>query len=129
MFEEGSSNLVATRERLADENVQLERLGVDIANINTTFVGEEDRVTLALRRDADIIFCVWRVREERLDNEVGECASDRFNLMDKITYEFSMSERLEQSNINVTCRCASERCEDRHWTAPTGLCSNSSTKL
>ena len=76
MFEESGSNLVATRERLADEDVQLERLGVDIANINTTFVGEEDSVTLALRCDADIIFCVWRVREERLDNEVGECASD-----------------------------------------------------
>ena len=58
MLEESRSNLVATRERFADENVQLERLGVNIANINTTFVGEEDTVTLALRCDADIIFCV-----------------------------------------------------------------------
>jgi len=75
VFEESSSDLVATRERLANENVQLERLGVDIANINTTFVGEEDRVTLTLGRDADIIFRIWWVREERLDNEIGECAS------------------------------------------------------
>jgi uncharacterized protein with GYD domain len=58
VFEESRSNLVATRERLADENVQLERLGINIANINTTFVGEEDTVTIAVRCDADIIFCV-----------------------------------------------------------------------
>jgi hypothetical protein len=56
VFEESSSDPVATRERLANENVQLERLGVDISNIDTTFVGEENTVTLALGCDADIIF-------------------------------------------------------------------------
>jgi hypothetical protein len=56
VFEESSSDPVATGERLANENVQLERLGVDISNIDTTFVGEEDTVTLALGCDADIIF-------------------------------------------------------------------------
>jgi len=58
VFEESSSDPVATGKRLANENVQLERLGVDISNIDTTFVGEEDTVTLALGCDADIIFCI-----------------------------------------------------------------------
>jgi len=56
VFEESSSDPVATGERLANEDVQLEGLGVDISNIDTTFVGEEDTVTLALGCDADIIF-------------------------------------------------------------------------
>jgi len=75
MLEKSGSELIAIWERLANENVQLEGLGVDIANINATFVSEEDAITLALGCDADIIFCSRWVREERLDNEVGECAS------------------------------------------------------
>jgi hypothetical protein len=46
-------------------------------------VGEEDTVTLALGCDADVVFCCRWVREERLDNEVGEFASNGFDLMDR----------------------------------------------
>lgn len=83
MLKKSGSDLIAIWESLANEDVQLECLGIDIANIHATFVGEEDTVTLALGSDADIIFCTRWVREERLDNEVGECASNGFDLMDR----------------------------------------------
>jgi hypothetical protein len=83
MLKKCGGELIAIWERLANKNVQPECLGVDITNIHATFVGEEDTVTLALRCDADIIFCSRWVREERLDNEVGECASHGFDLMDR----------------------------------------------
>jgi hypothetical protein len=57
VFKESGSDFVTIGERPANMNVQLECLGVNITNIDTTFVGEEDSVTLALGCDADIIFC------------------------------------------------------------------------
>jgi hypothetical protein len=75
MLEKGRSELIAIGERLANENVQLECLGVNITNINATFVGEEDSVTLALGCDADIILCTRWVGEEWLENEIGNSAS------------------------------------------------------
>jgi len=58
MLEESGSELVAAGEGFPNGNVQLKRLGVDITNVNTTFMGEEDRVTLALRCNANVIFRV-----------------------------------------------------------------------
>src|SRR6266403_726127 len=83
MLKKSGSDLIAVWERLVNEDVQLEGLGVDITNINATFVGEEDAVTLALGCYADIIFCSRWVGEEGLDNEVGECASHGRDLMDR----------------------------------------------
>ena len=56
MLKESGSDLVTIGERLADKNIQLECLGVNIANINATLASEEDRVTLTFRCDADVIF-------------------------------------------------------------------------
>jgi hypothetical protein len=75
MLKKNGSELIAIGERLVNENVQLECLGVNIPNINATFVGEEDSVTLALGCDADIILRIRWMREEGFKNEVGEFAS------------------------------------------------------
>lgn len=61
VLEQGRRELLARREWLADRNVELECLGVNIADVDTTFVGEEDGVTLTLGVDADVILGVGRV--------------------------------------------------------------------
>jgi hypothetical protein len=58
MLEKSGSELLARWERLADEDVEFKRFGVDITNIDTAFMGEEDGIALALRRNADIILCI-----------------------------------------------------------------------
>jgi hypothetical protein len=83
MFKKSGSDLIAIWERLANKEVQLECLGVDITNIHAAFVSEEDTVTLALGCDADIVFCSGWVREERFDDEVGDFPGHGFDLMDK----------------------------------------------
>lgn len=74
--EEGGGDGLAGGEGLANEDVELEGLGVDVADVDTTFVGEEDGVTLALGVDADVEFCVGRVREEGLEDEVVQGPGD-----------------------------------------------------
>ena len=54
--------------------------GIDIADIDTTLMGEEDLITLALGVDADIVFGVGWVREERLYDEVVEGAGSALDL-------------------------------------------------
>lgn len=49
---------LASGEWFVDRNVKDERLCIDIANVNTTLVGEENLVALALRVDADVVLCV-----------------------------------------------------------------------
>jgi hypothetical protein len=80
MGEEGGCDGGAGGERCIDGNVELESFGIDITNVYTTFVREEDRVAFAGRVDADVILRVGRVREERLNNEVVEGAGDGLNL-------------------------------------------------
>lgn len=79
--EEGRGNNIASRERCINGEVENESLGIDITNINTTLVGEEDAVTLALRVDANVIFGVGRMRKERFDDKVVQGTSDSFNLI------------------------------------------------
>jgi hypothetical protein len=57
VLEKSGSDLLARWERPVDEDVELERFGIDITDIDTAFMGEEDRVTLALGCNADIILC------------------------------------------------------------------------
>jgi hypothetical protein len=80
IVEKGRGNRLARGEGLANGDRQTESLGVNIANVNATFVREEDLVAFALRVDTDVVFSVGRVREEGLDNEVGECANGALNL-------------------------------------------------
>lgn len=81
-----------------DGNEQLFSLSVDITNVDTTLVGEEDPVTLHLLAldnliplykrvtyltngvDVDVVFSLLRVRNEGLDEELTEDTSDGLNL-------------------------------------------------
>ena len=56
--EEGRRDGLTRGECGADGEVQGERLGIDIADVNTTLVGEENGVAFTLGGDADIILGV-----------------------------------------------------------------------
>lgn len=76
-------DLVAARELAADGHEKGERLGVDVADVDSTLVGEEEHVAVADRVDADVELGVRRVREERLDDEVRERALGRLDLQSR----------------------------------------------
>ena len=78
--EKGGSNCCAFRERLSDGDVELECLCVHITDIYTTFMSEEDSVSLTRRGDANVEFGMRRVGKEGFDNEVREDASRGFDL-------------------------------------------------
>ena len=64
----------------AHRDGEAECLGVNITDIHTTLVGEEDLVAFAVGVDADIVFGVGWVREERLYDEVVEGAGSALDL-------------------------------------------------
>jgi hypothetical protein len=78
--EEGRCNSSARGERCIDGDVKLESFSIDIADVHTTFVREEDRIAFSSRVNADVVLRVRRVRKERLDDEVVEGTSDSLNL-------------------------------------------------
>ncbi len=78
--EESGSDGLARWERLSDQNVEDESFGINITDVDTTLVCEKDAVTLTLGVDANVIFGVGGVREEGLDNEVVQGASNGLNL-------------------------------------------------
>ena len=69
-----------------DGNLELERLGIDITDVDTTFVREENVVALSLGVDADVVLGIRRVRQERLDDEVVQRAGHRLNLIRVISH-------------------------------------------
>lgn len=81
MAEEGSSNILASGEGLVDRDVKDKGFGIDVTNVNTALVSEENAVTLALGTDANIIFSIGRVGKERLDDEVVQSARDSLDLL------------------------------------------------
>ena len=58
VFEEGGGDHVTGGEGAMDGDGEDESFGVDIADFDSSFVGEEDRVALAGGVDADVVFCV-----------------------------------------------------------------------
>jgi hypothetical protein len=78
--EQGRLDGIPGGEGLSDREGKRECLGVDVANVYTTLVGEQDPIALTFRGDADVELGMGRVRQERLNNEVVECASDAFDL-------------------------------------------------
>ena len=80
MLQKGVGNDLTGGEWCIDGNLQLECLRVDIANVNTAFVGEKDVVAFASGVDANVIFGIGWVREERFDDEVVERAGNGLNL-------------------------------------------------
>jgi len=57
-----------------DGKLEDEGLGVDIADVNTTFVGEKDGVAFASRVDADVVLGIRWVGKEGLHDEVVQSA-------------------------------------------------------
>lgn len=66
--------------RRGDGNIQFERLGVDIADINTTLMCEKDAVEVAGGGDADVVFGGGGMGEQRLDDEGCQRARDGLDL-------------------------------------------------
>jgi hypothetical protein len=63
-----------------DGDVELEGVGIDIADIDAALGGEEDGVELAGRSDADVVLGVGRMGQERLDEEGCQRAGDVLDL-------------------------------------------------
>jgi hypothetical protein len=55
-------------------------LGIDIADIDTSFMGEQNLIAFTLRVDADIVLGVAGMGQEGLDNKVVQCTSNRLDL-------------------------------------------------
>ena len=83
MREQGCGDGVARREGSTDREIQRKRFRIDISDINTSFVREENAVALALGVDADVIFGVRGVWQERLEDEVVEGTRDGLNLREE----------------------------------------------
>jgi hypothetical protein len=83
VLEQGLCYCLPRREWLCHGDIENESLCIDIANVDTTLVSEENVIAFTCRRDTDVIFSVGRVRKERFDNEVVQGPSDRFNLTEK----------------------------------------------
>ena len=48
---------------------KLESLSINISDVDSTLVGEEDLISLSGRVDTDVVLGIGRVRKERLDDE------------------------------------------------------------
>jgi len=80
VLEEVGLDFLASREFSSDGNEKSESLGVDISDFYSSFVGEEDNVSLTNRVDADVVFRVGRVRAERFDDEGVESTGSLLDL-------------------------------------------------
>lgn len=80
MGEEGADEGLSRGELLVDLDQEFESLGIDISDIDTTLVREENVVALPDRVNAHVIFRVGRVGKERLDDELVQAASGTLNL-------------------------------------------------
>lgn len=77
--EEGRDKVLSVRELRADGDQELQGLGVDISDLDTTLVGEEDPVTLSGRVDTDVVLGVGRVGREWLDDKGVEGTGGLFD--------------------------------------------------
>lgn len=72
MFEKGLSPDVTRGEGGGNADIEPKGFGVNITNIDTTLVSEEDRITLTIGVDAYVELGVRWMRKERLDDKVVE---------------------------------------------------------
>lgn len=80
VLEQASLNGLAVWQLAADRDEQLNSLGIDVSNINSSFVSEENDVAFTNRVDADVELGLGRVRQERLDDEGVEGANSLLDL-------------------------------------------------
>lgn len=69
-----------TTHGLVHGNEQLHGLCIDISDLDTTFVREQDPITFTRRVDTDVVLGLLRMRQEGLEDERVECSRDLFNL-------------------------------------------------
>jgi hypothetical protein len=81
VFEESGCDGFSGWEGFGDRNVKDEGFGVNITNVDASFVSEENCITLACRCDTDIVFSIGGMRKEGFDNEIVERSCDSFDLM------------------------------------------------
>lgn len=77
---EGRADGVSGGELVLDLDLELESLCVDIADLDTSLVGEENVVAIAVRVDADVVLGVGGVGDEWLDEEGLEDTSNGVDL-------------------------------------------------
>ena len=97
--EESVGNCLTRGEWCANGKAQLEGLRVDIANVDTTLVCEENVVTFTGGVDADVVLGIGRMRQEGLDDEVVERAYGRFDLGEKKS-KFCAEVRGKKTDLN-----------------------------
>jgi hypothetical protein len=78
--EESILDFVARRELLVNGDEELESLGINIADFDTTLVREEDIVAFTCGVNADVKLSVRRMRKEWLDDEVIQGTGDGLDL-------------------------------------------------
>jgi hypothetical protein len=78
--EERFLDFITGRELLVNGDKELESLGVNIANFDTTLMSEEDIVAFTCRVNADVKLSIRRMRKEWLDDEVIQGTSDGLDL-------------------------------------------------
>ena len=87
VLEQGVCYLFPRWEWLRNGNIEHETLCVDITNIDTALVREENVVPVTRGRDTDVIFSVGSVWKERFDNKVVQGPSDGLDLAEEKTSE------------------------------------------
>ena len=80
MFEKCLSPDVTRGKGSGNANIKPKGFCVDVTNVDTTLMGEENGITLAVGVDAHVEFGVRGMRKERLQDEVVEGSSDRLDL-------------------------------------------------
>jgi hypothetical protein len=71
-------------ERLGGSNDDLGGLGIDITDVNTAFMVEQDVVSFTFRVDVDVVLCLLGMGNKWFDEEVGQVSLDMLNLEKRV---------------------------------------------
>jgi hypothetical protein len=80
VLEEAGLDGLAVGQLASDGDEKLDSLGVDISNLDSSLVGEENDISLTNRVDADVELGVGRVGKEGLDDEGVESTGGLLDL-------------------------------------------------
>jgi hypothetical protein len=80
-FEKSVGNGSARREGGIDTDIELESFSIYISDVYTTLVGKKNRVTLSGGINANVVFGIGWMWEERLDDEVVQGPDYSLNLV------------------------------------------------
>lgn len=96
ILEEAGLDGLAVGKLASNGDEELDSLGVDISDLDSSLVGEEDDISLTNGVDADVELGVGRVGKERLDDEGVESTGGLLDLGDDktrlVSYRAKMAE-------------------------------------